>query len=88
MATGAQKEIQEALRGAETAEVGIQPAVLMNKEIDHDMVGEYTSCYNNNSWAPKIKELIDEGWIVFRIQTEFGINGHSTMIYMAKMKAN
>lgn len=80
--------IRDALRNAETTEVGIQPCILMNLNIDHTNVGEYTSCHVNDSWAPKIKELIDGGWIVFRIQTEFYLNGHDTMMYLAKMKTN
>lgn len=84
----AQKMIQDALRDAETAEVGVQPCILMHRNIDHDNVGEYTSCHVNNSWAPKIKELIDDGWVVFRIQTEFNLDGHATKMYLAKMKSN
>ena len=84
----AQAMIQDALRAAETAEPGIQPAILMNRKIDHDQVGEYTNCFVNDSWAPKLKELIEAGWIVFRIQTEFQINGHETHAYLAKMKGN
>lgn len=83
-----QKMIGDALRSADTAEPGIQPCVLMHRNIDHDLVAEYTSCYVNDSWAPKLKELINGGWIVFRIQTEFGINGHETHAYLAKMKTN
>ena len=84
----AHEMIQEALRRAEYAEPGVQPGILMHKNIDHSQVAEYTSCYVNESWAPKIKQLIDCGWVVFRIQTEFGINGHDTQAYFAKMKAN
>ena len=80
--------IHEALLAAETAEPRLQPAILMHRYIDHDQVAEYTSCYVNGSWAPKLKELIDGGWIVFRIQTELQINGHETHAYLAKMKAN
>ena len=88
MTTTAQEMIRDALRNAETAEPGVQPCILMNLNIDHKQVGEYTSTYVNDAWAPKLKELIDGGWIVFRIQTEFGINGHETHAYLAKMKAN
>lgn len=89
MSTSAQEMIRDALRSAETAEPGLQPSILMNLNIDHTNIGEYTSCHVNDSWAPKIKELIGDGWIVFRIQTEFcSINGHSTMMYLAKMKTN
>ena len=84
----AQTMISEALSRADEMEAGIQPSVLMHKNIDHDGVAEYTSCYVNDSCAPRLKELIDNGWAVFRIQTEFGINGHDTMAYLAKMKTN
>lgn len=80
--------ISDALREAEESEAGIQPCILMHKNIDHDQVGEYTTCYVNDGWASKIKELIDDGWIPFRIQTEFHLNGHDTMMYLAKLKAN
>lgn len=86
--TTTQGMIRDALRSAETAEPGIQPAILMHRNIDHDKVAEYTSCYVNDSWTSKLKELIDGGWIVFRIQSEFGINGHETHAYLAKMKTN
>ncbi|OGC88478.1 hypothetical protein A2419_01925 [Candidatus Adlerbacteria bacterium RIFOXYC1_FULL_48_26] len=83
-----QQVIEQALRNAETAEPGIQPAILMNLNIDHTKVAEYQRTYLNDAWAPKTKELMDSGFIIFRIQTELGLNGHITYIYMAKMKAN
>jgi hypothetical protein len=88
MSTSAREMIREALRSAETAEPSLQPCILMNLNIDHTNVGEYTTCYVNNIWAPKLQELIDSGWIVFRIQTEFKLNGHKTHAYLAKMKSN
>jgi hypothetical protein len=85
----AQEMIRDAMRNAETSDAGIQPSVLMHKNIDHDLVGEYTNCYVNGSWATKLKELIDDGWIVFRIQTEFSsLGGHMTYAYLAKLKTN
>lgn len=66
---------------------GFEPAILMDKDIDHDKVVEYTSTYVNDSWAPKIKELITDGWVIFRIQTELNLNGHDTMAYFAKLKS-
>ena len=86
--TTIQPIIRQAMLAAETAELGLQPAVLMHRNINHDQVAEYTSCYINAISAPKLKELIGDGWIVFRIQTEFYINGHETHAYLAKMKAN
>ncbi|MBI2482010.1 MAG: hypothetical protein HYV76_00315 [Candidatus Vogelbacteria bacterium] len=84
--TPTQERIHEALWSAGTAEPGLQPAILMDRNIDHDQVAEYASCYINDYWAPKLKELIGAGWVVFRIQTEFRINGHETHVYLAKMK--
>ncbi len=84
MSTAANEMIRDALRNAETAEAGLQPSILMHKNIDHDQVAEYTTCYVNDSWAPELKGMIDSGWIVFRIQTEFGINGHATMAYLPR----
>jgi hypothetical protein len=84
----AQALIRDALSRADEMEPGIQPSILMNKNIDHDMVAEYTNCYMNDSWAAKLKELIEGGWIVFRIQTEFTMIGHTTKAYLAKMKTN
>lgn len=92
MTTQAAEVIREAIQNAEqiaeNTDVGVQPAVLMNKEIDHDQVAEYQICHFNDSWADKIKGLMDDGFVVYRIQTEFGQFGHSTMAYLAKMKAN
>ena len=92
MTTQAAEVIREAIRNAEqiaeNTDVGVQPAVLMNKEIDHDQVAEYQICHFNDSWADKIKGLMDDGFVVYRIQTEFGQFGHRTMAYLAKMKAN
>ena len=87
--TSATDLIRTSLSASQLAdEPGIQPSILMHKNIDHDNVGEYTDCYVNDSWAGRLKELIDSGWVVFRIQTEFGINGHYTKAYLAKMKMN
>ena len=80
--------IAQALRDADCAEPDIQPAILMNLNIDHTKVAEYQSAYLNGAWATRLKELMDGGFVVFRIQTELTINGHATMVYLAKMKMN
>ncbi len=80
--------IREALIAAETAEPGLHPSILMHRNIDHEKVLEYDDCYLNDSWAKKLNQKIAEGWIVFRIQTEFQLNGHETHAYLAKMKAD
>ena len=80
--------IHEALFAGETAEPGLQPAVLMHRDINHAKVAEYTSCYVNEPHQDRLTGLINDGWIVFRIQTEFTSIGHMTMAYLAKMKVN
>lgn len=66
---------------------GIQPSILANFNIDPTKITECTSCYVNDSWAPQLTELLKSGYIIFRIQTEFQINGHVTVAYLAKLKA-
>ncbi len=88
MSTSVHEMIHEALRSAETAEPGIQPSILMHRNIDHDKVAEYTSCYISDRREDTLTGLVSSGWIVFRIQTEFGVAGHYTMAYLAKMKTN
>lgn len=83
-----QEMIRAALDLEGTAEPNVQPAILANQNIELSRVAELTSCYLNDSWAPKIKEHLENGFVVFRIQTELGLNGHETMVYLAKMKAN
>lgn len=76
--------ITEALLSEATAEPNLQVSILFNQNIDLQKAKELTSAYVNDSWAPKLKELIDGGWTLFRMQTEFGTNGHHTMAYFAK----
>jgi len=80
--------IREALSLANAGfrEPGLQPTILMDKPINHEQVAEYAVCYLNDAWAPKVNKLLKKGFIAFRIQTELEINGHVTMIYMAKLK--
>jgi hypothetical protein len=65
----------------------IQPAILANRNFDPQNVSEAWSGCLNDSWAPRIKAKTEEGFEVVRIQTEWQINGHCTMIYMVKMKS-
>jgi transcription initiation factor IIE alpha subunit len=79
--------IAEILKLAEQGQVlDVQPNILLNHNIDPTKIAECTSCYVNDSWAPKLKQLIDDGFIIFRVQTELDFNGHMTMAYLAKMK--
>jgi hypothetical protein len=84
----AQEMIRDALLRAEMAEPGLQPSILMHRNLDHDKVAEYTGCHVSDQWEDTLTGLVSSGWIVFRIQTEFGVAGHYTMAYLAKMKAN
>lgn len=82
----AEEVIQDVIKDGDLEIEGCQPSILMHRNINHDQVGEYTSLIVNNNWASRIKEHIGAGWIVFRIQTEFGQYGHTTLAYLAKMK--
>jgi len=76
--------IELAARGGDP---NLQPNVLMHQNIDSSyVVVGLTSCYVNDSLADTIKELIEGGWTLFRVQTELRINGHETMAYFAKLK--
>ena len=76
--------IKEALLSEATAEPNLQVSILFNQNIDLLKAKEITTSHVNASWAFRLKELIDSGWTLFRMQTEFGINGHYTMAYFAK----
>jgi hypothetical protein len=79
---------EEMLRLANEGEnPNLRPAVILNYNINPLKITECTSCIVNDSWAPKIKELLENGWTMFRVQTEFyGSIGHRTMAYFAKIK--
>ena len=85
--TTATDKIQEMLRLANEGEnPNAQPAIILNHNIDPTKITECTVCHVNDSWAEQMKKLLDTGWIMFRMQTEFGINGHHTMAYFAKLR--
>ena len=87
--SGATEMIKEAFANETLAEARIEPSILMNRNIDHEQVEEYTDCYVNESHRFRLSALIRTGWVVFRIQTELGVNGHHyTVAYLAKMKAD
>lgn len=89
-AIGSMQDIQKLLRrlnnGDEEVAAQLQPTIIANHNIDPTEVESWWSGYCNDAWAPQIDEKIQQGYIAIRVQTEFGINGHSTMIYMVKMK--
>lgn len=87
-----EKAIKLALEKAGKAVPGIQPCVLMQREIDHTKVLEYRSMELNDRYYIEFLELQmfpyctdEEEWIIFRIQTELHLVGHKTMIYIAKI---
>ncbi len=83
-----QEVIQRVLQG-EMSENDHLLSVLYNRNLDLSQAAGFWVGYLNDSWAPQINAKLEEGFQVFRIQTEFqGAIGHSTMIYMAKMKTS
>lgn len=85
----ARRVIKDALeRGDQGSPVEIQPAILFSRNIDLTKATSLTSAYVNDSWKDNIEQLIASGWTIYRIQTEFGIDGHYTMAYFAKMPTN
>lgn len=79
--------VREFLRMADEGEnPNIRPAIILNYNLNPMKIAECTTCFVNDSWAGRMKELLDDGWVMFRMQTEFGINGHSTVAYFAKIK--
>jgi hypothetical protein len=81
--------VQEIIRGAlaagEEAE-SMKVNILAHQNIDLSKVVGLTIAHMNGSWEKKIEGLLADGWIIFRIQTEFSINGHDTVAYFAKLK--
>lgn len=60
--------------------------ILYNRNLDFEKLEELWEGHLNNAWLDKVNEKIKKGFTIFRIQTEFQLNGHETHIYMAKMK--
>ena len=90
--TTTQEILTQALLKAEFGTQGVQPSILMNLNINPEMitgiaqhiVGEIGSAAYDN-----IRAMCDEGWVMFRVQTEFcSLRGHITMAYFAKLKSN
>jgi hypothetical protein len=62
--------------------------IIASCNLDVTQVAEFWASYFGPSWEESINAKLNEGFIAFRIQTEFGLGGHETKIYMAKMKTN
>jgi len=80
--------IRSAERILKDTSVGIKPTVLMNKEIDHDQFTSYCHYRFDNTFAATLKDMIEDGWIVYCVRIEVYGSDHSIMIYLAKMRAN
>lgn len=79
--------VRKAIEAADMGgNVNIQPEILMNRNYDASQVTEITGLIVNDSWAGKIKEHLDSGWTLFRVQTELRTTGHQTWAYLAKFK--
>lgn len=60
--------------------------IIANQDLNLARVAKFWCGYFGPDWEGTIQAKIDEGFVAFRIQTEFHMSGHSTMIYMAQMK--
>ena len=82
-----QEVVREILRLADEGQnPNIRPAIILNHNLEPLKITECTTCIVNDSWAPKMKELLNDGWVMFRMQTEFHPIGHTTVAYFAKLK--
>jgi hypothetical protein len=81
--------MRQAIFDATNADVSIQPGILLNRNISPeritDIVGQPLGDEGSDA-RKKIISLIREGWVFFRIQTEFGLSGHHTVAYLVKLK--
>lgn len=90
MSATAQEKIFQALNDAKfcTAE-GIQPAILLNQNINPYLVTDVARCSVGEPGSAshdKFSKMLNDGWKLFRIQTEFcSVSGHLTAAYFAKM---
>lgn len=80
-----EKAIRNALTGILENRDGFL-TILYNRNLDFEKVELFWEGHLNNAWLGRVNRRIEEGFIVFRIQTEFQLNGHETHIYMAKLK--
>lgn len=80
--------VERALRDMEESgqNHNLHPCIISNENIDVTKIVEITSCHVHSSWAGNLKKLIEDGFIIFRIQTELTSTGHITMAYLAKFK--
>ena len=89
MKTVTAKDVFEALAKVEQ-EMGdpkIQPAVIIHRNVPAEDVEELWAGHFNEHWTEKINKKLAEGFVIFRIHTEWVEgSGHQTMIYLVKLK--
>ncbi|MBX4200636.1 hypothetical protein KW786_00750 [Candidatus Parcubacteria bacterium] len=79
--------VNDLLAQARDGEIELQPAVLMNHNLDPTQVAEITSYTVERASEEEIRELLARGWLIFRVQTEWTpLGGHRTKAYLAKLK--
>lgn len=82
---GPQDVVKQTLERQGDAEGSI--VVLYHRDMDHSkIVGEYWAGHLSNNWLDQVNKKLKEGFVPFHIQTQFGLTGHETHIYMVKMK--
>ncbi len=90
MSPSAQEMIAEALQNANSSKAGVQPVILFDLKINTYLVtdvAQHTVGEPGSSAHDKIGKMLNEGWIMFRIQTEFcSLRGHVTVAYFVKMR--
>lgn len=82
------QQAQEDIGQAEGT-ASLQPAVLLNQSIDVTKIIEMKAMFvgHYRSQFDKIRESLEDGFIIFRIQTEYSPHeGHRTMAYMVKLR--
>lgn len=89
--TTAKEIIEQALLDVETANISVQPGVLLNRNISPEKIMDIVRYAIGVSESDDHKEILARlanGWVFLRIQTEFGIKGHETAAYLVKVWPN
>lgn len=73
-------------------EDGFQPEIIANHNIDPFDYDDFAAVYlghPDSDNGKSLRKLLDDGWIVYRIHTEFHpTTGHYGVAYLAKPKSN
>lgn len=67
---------------------GFQPSILLHQNIDPSQILELTRCFVHEAHEERLTGLIAGGWVIVRVQTELGVDGHRTVAYLAKLKSD